>query len=218
MEKLLDLLQMDYLGVIATIIGFIYLYLEFQAKKSMWIASIVMAIFYIYIFYHSQFYAMSLIYAYFFIISIIGWRRWHKKQLAPAGMEASQSSVIPILRMPNSEFKRIALFLMASSILVAGLLILFTESSGAILLSDTIATSLNIVAIWMATRRWAEQWLLLIPANLLTTIMLFMQAQYPSSFMFLIYFIVSIFGYYHWAKMANNAMKADTDCTKDLIR
>lgn len=208
MEMILNILQTDTLGLIATIIGLIYLYLEFRAKKSMWLASIVMAILYIYIFFESQFYALSLIYGYFFGISLWGWYKWHQKQLAPAGLDASQKSVVPLERMPKSALPKIVLYLLISTLITGGLLYLFTSTSWTILLSDTVATSLNIVAIWMATRRWAEQWTLLIPANLLTSIMLFHQEQYPSSIMFLIYFVVSIFGYFHWSKLANNHMPA----------
>ena len=204
LEKILEILQLDYLGLVATIIGLIYLYLEFRAKKSMWIASIVMAVLYIYIFYKSEFYAMSLIYAYFLAISIVGWKRWHEKQLAPAGMDASRSSIIPILRMPTEQLTLIGCLLLGAAFSIALLLSLFTDTSWIILTSDTIATSLNVVAIWMATRRWAEQWLLLIPANLLTGIMLYLQAQYSSSIMFFIYFVVSMFGYFHWRKIANH--------------
>lgn len=205
MEKLLELLQLDYLGFIATLIGLIYLYLEFRAKKSMWIASIVMAGLYIYIFYKSEFYAMSLIYAYFLGISTVGWKRWHAKQLAPAGMDASRSSIVPILKMPKKHINTIMLLCILAMLTIAGLLYLLTDTTAAVLISDTIATSLNVVAIWMATRRWAEQWLLLIPANFITGIMLYFQAQYPASMMFFIYFFVSIFGYFHWRKLANTS-------------
>lgn len=203
METILEILQTDYLGLIATIIGLIYLYLEFRAKKSMWIASIIMAVLYIYIFLQNEFYAMSIIYLYFLIISIWGWHKWHQKQLSPAGLDASKKSIIPLERMPKSNLSKIILYLISSSIVIGGLLYLLTDTSWIILLSDTFATSLNVVAIWMATRRWAEQWSLLIPANLLTGMMLFLQAQYPSSIMFFIYFIVSIFGYFHWVKLAD---------------
>ncbi len=202
MDQILEILQTDYIGLIATLIGFIYLYLEFRAKKSMWIASIIMAILYIYIFFHAELYAMSLIYGYFFLISIWGWHKWHQKQLSPAGLDASQKSVVPLARMPQQVIPKIIGYILLSSLLIAGLLYLLTDTSWLILLSDSLITSLNIVAIWMATKRWAEQWSLLIPANLFTGIMLFLQAQYPPSIMFLIYFVVSIFGYFHWVKLA----------------
>lgn len=203
METILKILQTDTLGLIATIIGLIYLYLEFRAKKSMWIASIAMAVLYIYIFFKSEFYAMSLIYGYFLLISIWGWHKWHQNQLSPAGLDASSKSVVPLERMPKQMIPKVGGYLLISIIIIAGILALLTNTSWTILLSDTIATSLNVVAIWMATKRWAEQWSLLIPANLLTGIMLFIQAQYPSSIMFFIYFIVSIFGYFHWVKLAD---------------
>lgn len=202
LNSVLSLLQTDYLGLFATVIGLLYLYLEFRAKKSMWVVSIVMAVLYIYIFYSSQLYAMSVIYGYFFLISIWGWKAWHQEQLSPAGLDASQKSTVPLERMPKRLLPKISLYLLLSSCGIGISLFLFTETTWDILVGDTIATSLNVVAIWMATRRWAEQWCLLIPANLLTGIMLLLQAQYPAGIMFMIYFIVSIFGYFHWRKLA----------------
>lgn len=204
MDKFLEILQLDYLGLIATVIGFIYLYLEFSAKKSMWIASIVMAVLYIYIFYSSEFYAMSLIYIYFFLISILGWFRWHEKQLAPTDRDASPTRIIPILRMPKDKISVVICLFLLSTVIISLMLWQFTATTWLILINDTIATSLNVVAIWMATRRWAEQWLLLIPANLITAIMLGIQSQYPASFMFSVYSFVSILGYFHWRKIAKN--------------
>lgn len=201
MEAILNFLQTDYLGLIATLIGLVFLYLEFHAKKSMWLASIIMAVLYIYIFFENEFYAMSLIYGYFFVISIIGWQRWQKKSSLANNTTTANST--PIIRMPATVLPAILISLALSSLIIAMMLHLLTDTTLVIMLSDTIATSLNVVAIWMATRRWAEQWCLLVPANLLTAVMLFIQAQYPSSLMFLIYFIVSIFGYFHWVKLAN---------------
>lgn len=191
-ENLLTYIQANYLDVIGAIIGLTYLYLEFTAKKSMWIVSIIMALFYIVIFFRSDLYAMSMIYAYFFGASIHGWFTWHQHQK------------IIILRMPKKAIAKISGLIIITIVSIFTLLKLFTQADQAIAMGDTIATALSVVALWMASKRWAEQWCLLIPANLLTAILMLVQQEYASGLMFLIYFIVSIFGYFYWRKLADN--------------
>lgn len=190
LNQFLDYVQQSYLDLAGLIIGLIYLYLEFTAKKSMWIASLIMATLYIYIFFQAELYAMSIVYLYFFCISINGWLRWN------------QQTTITIMRMPQQQIGRVSLFIFLSSLIIYMLLKTFTSAEEDIALGDTIATALSVVAIWMASRFWAEQWCLLIPANLITATLLYHQGDYASSILFLIYFVVSIFGLRHWINLA----------------
>ena len=193
LDQLLHYAQTNYLDLFGLVIGLIYLYLEFTAKKSMWIASIIMAALYIYIFYHSQLYAMSIIYCYFFMASIHGWLKWNKQK------------TVTILRMSQHQVGRVSFFIFIACIAIYLLLKGFTVNDEEITMGDTIATALSVVAIWMAAKFWAEQWCLLIPANLITAALLLNQGDYASSALFMIYFIVSIFGLRHWIKLANQA-------------
>lgn len=193
LNQFLEYAQQNYLDLAGFIIGLIYLYLEFTAKKSMWIASLIMAILYICIFFQSELYAMSIVYVYFFAISITGWMRWN------------QQSSITIIRMPQRQIGRVSFFIFLSSIIIYALLKFFTSTEDEIALGDTIATALSVVAIWMASKFWAEQWGLLIPANLITATLLYNQGDYASSILFFIYFIVSIFGLRHWITLAKSS-------------
>lgn len=191
LDSLLQYIHHHYLDLSGLIIGLIYLYLEFTAKKSMWIASLIMAALYIYIFYQSQMYAMSIVYIYFFLASINGWIKWNQNQ------------TITIIRMPQNQMGRVSFFLFLACVIIYCLLKSFTSTHEDIAIGDTIATALSVVAIWMAAKLWAEQWCLLIPANLITSALLLNQGDYASSALFGIYFLVSIFGLRHWIKLAN---------------
>lgn len=193
LNQFIEYAEQNYLDLAGFIIGLIYLYLEFTAKKSMWIASLLMAALYIYIFFQSELYAMSIVYIYFFVISISGWLKW------------DQQISITILRMPQQQIGRISILIFLASITVYVLLKVLTTTTDEIAIGDTIATALSIVAIWMASKFWAEQWCLLIPANLITATLLYNQGDYASSMLFLIYFIVSIFGLRHWMNLAKKS-------------
>lgn len=193
LDQFIQYAQNNPLDIAGSVIGLLYLYLEFTAKKSMWIVSLIMAILYIYIFYQSELYAMSIVYIYFFLASINGWLKWH------------QQTIIQIQRMPQAQIGRVSFFIFIACIIIYLLLKSFTSTAEEVTMGDTIATALSVVAIWMASKFWAEQWCLLIPANFITAALLLNHGDYASGALFSIYFIVSIFGLFHWIKLAQSS-------------
>lgn len=187
----------NYIDTVAALIGLLYLYLEFKASIWMWLVSIVMALFFVYIFYNSQLYASMVIYIYFFFASIYGWIAWTKEN-----RDQTTGSHI-LLRLPVKKVPYILILVIFTFILIIILLYYFTQNKLTIQLGDALTTALNIVALWMAARKWAEQWCLLIPANLLSAGLLILQGQPASAILFFIYFVVSIFGYLNWKKIAD---------------
>lgn len=189
-------IENNWVSIVGAIIGLIFLYLEYKANVWMWAASIVMAAFYIYIFYSTQLYASMGIYIYFFGASIYGWLVWiFRNRNTETGDEiishAAKRYTLPII---------IGVALIA--IFIYGILTSFSDNNIYITIGDSLTTSLNIVALWMISRKWVEQWLLVIPANLISSILLFAQHDIMSGCLFFIFFVVSIMGYYKWKRLA----------------
>lgn len=192
---IITFLSTYWISITGSILGLIYLYLEYKANIWMWLASILMAIFYIYIFYSTQLYASMSIYIYFLCASVYGWISWLRKKQKDAGANT-------IHTMP----RKFILYILSGIIIAFGVIYIILKFSGTdqgiITIGDAFTTSLNIIALWMASRKWAEQWLPLIPANLLSSILLFAQGDIFSCILFAIFCIVSIAGYYNWKKMS----------------
>lgn len=189
-------IENNWVSIVGAIIGLIFLYLEYKANVWMWAASIVMAAFYIYIFYTTKLYASMGIYIYFFGASIYGWLAWiFRNRDTATGDEiishAAKRYTLPII---------IGVALIA--IFIYGILTSFSDNNAYITIGDSLTTSLNIVALWMISRKWVEQWLLVIPANLISSILLFAQHDIMSGCLFFIFFVVSIMGYYKWKRLA----------------
>ncbi|NDV79325.1 nicotinamide riboside transporter PnuC [Dysgonomonas sp. 511] len=196
MDDIFLFLQANWVSLAGAAIGILFLYLEYKANVWMWAASILMAAFYIYIFYRSSLFASMGIYIYFFLASVYGWVMWvTRNRNRDTGNEI-------ISRTPS----RYSSPIFAATIIIAIAIYFILVASGhnlqLITIGDALTTSLNIVALWMISRKWAEQWLLVIPANLLSAILLFAQNDALSGVLFAIYFVVSIFGYRKWVKMA----------------
>lgn len=196
MISLINFITENWISIIGSLMGLLYLYLEYKANVWMWAASIVMAAFYVVIFYTTQLYASMGIYLYFLLASVYGWFAWIVKG------KNNDSGEYVILQIPRRNIIYVIISILVAFLIIYVLLIQFSDSSGFIAVGDALTTALNVVALWMASRRWAEQWLLLIPANVISAILLFVQHDAMSGLLFIVFFIVSIFGYLKWKKMA----------------
>lgn len=192
---MIDFIENNWISIAGAIIGLIFLFLEYKANVWMWAASIVMAAFYICIFYTTQLYASMAIYIYFLMASIYGWIVWvFRNRDKETGDE-----------IISHAGKRYILPIVLGVVIIFGLiyfiLIQFSGNNMFITVGDSLTTSLNIVALWMISRKWVEQWLLVIPANLISCILLFVQHDVMSGCLFLIFFVVSIMGYFKWKRL-----------------
>lgn len=200
MDNILLFIETNWISVVGAIIGLIYLYLEYKANVWMWAASVVMAVFYVAIFYRTNLYASMSIYIYFFFASLYGWFMWiTRNRDNDTGNEI-------ITNTPKRYAPYILSYVFVVAIFIYTLLFLLQPTQNPIYISlgDALTTSLNIIALWMISRKWAQQWLLIIPANAISSALLFIQNDPMSGILFAIYFIVSIFGYLKWRKLARS--------------
>lgn len=200
MEYLSSFIENNWISIIGAVIGLIYLYLEYKANIWMWAASVVMAIFYVIIFYRANLYASMTIYIYFFFASLYGWLMWFTRN------RDKDSGDEIITNTPKRYTPYILLNTLIITVFIYTLLYLLQPTQNPLYISagDALTTSLNIVALWMISRKWAQQWLLIIPANAISSILLSVQNDPMSGILFSIYFVVSIFGYRKWRKLANS--------------
>ena len=87
--------------------------------------------------------------------------------------------------------------------MIAWILICFTDSP--VPYGDALIAALSIVAMWMLAHKYAEQWIVWFAANVISTGLYFWQGLYPTGILYLIFAVVSVFGYLKWKEMANEA-------------
>lgn len=197
MNILIDSILQNKIEVIGAIIGLLYLYFEYKANIKMWPTGIAMALFYTYVFIEAKFYAFACINVYYIIVGIYGWWCWHKNK----GNLANEAP--EIVRTPTRLYLPILIVNVIIFGIVAFVLARFTDSP--VVYGDSFVTTLSIVAMWMLAQRYAEQWILLIAVNIVSIGLYFWQDLYPTSIMYAVYAVVSVFGYIKWRKMAVNS-------------
>lgn len=190
---IIEFFEQNWIEITGAIIGLLYLYFEYKADIWMWPTGIAMSSFYTYVYVKATFYAFACINIYFIMAGIYGWIKWQKAAKKGSQME------INLRNTPTRLYIPLVIASIITFAIIAYILNTFTDSH--VVYGDTFVTTLSITAIWMLAQRYVEQWLLLIVVNVVSVILYFTQDLYPTSIMYLVYSIVSVFGYLRWRNL-----------------
>lgn len=192
-----EFIQTHWQEIVGALLGLLYLYYEYKANIKMWPTGILMSLFYVYVFFDAQFYAFAGINIYYIVAQVYGWYKWNKVQ----------DNEKPISHTPVRYYLPLSVVAAVLFLLIA--LILLRLGDSPVAWGDSFITSLGIVAVWMLAHKYVEQWLPLIVANIASIFIFFYQGLYPTSILYVVYSIVSIFGYLNWLKLAKNKNVTD---------
>lgn len=183
------------LEIVAAIIGFIYLVLEYKASAWLWLFGIISPILYTYEFYINGVYANMAIQIYYIVAAAYGIMVW--KGLLKSKNESKE---LPISSMP----KRYTIPTIAISVIlcIAIPLILryFTDSN--IWLLDGISTALSIVGMWMLAQKYYQQWIVWIIVEPLIIATALQAEMYATALLYVVYTVIAVMGYFKWKREA----------------
>lgn len=191
---------MNILEITGTIVGLIYLWLEYRASIYLWIASIIMPAIYIFIYFQAGLYADFGINIYYLIASIYGWLVWVN------GKRKDTKKELPITHTPLAVCLPLTAVFAISFIGIAYLLIVFTDSNVPWL--DSFTTALSIIGMWMLAQKYVEQWIVWIVVDVVCCGLYFYKELYFTSGLYGIYAFIAIFGFLKWKQlMTSNTMQ-----------
>lgn len=136
---------MNYLEITGTVIGLLYLWLEYRASIYLWIAGIIMPAIYIFVYFKAGLYADFGINIYYLLAAVYGWLLWKY------GNKKQKKAALPITRMPLRYLPAMAGVFIAALFGIAWILINFTDSNVPWL--DSFTTALSIIGMWMLARK-----------------------------------------------------------------
>lgn len=187
---------MNYLEIIGTVVGLIYLWLEYKASVYLWIASVIMPAFYIVIYYQAGLYADLGINVYYVIASVYGLVVWLKGRKQGNANEVAE---IPISDTPTKLYLPLIGITCVLTIVIAQILLRYTDSN--VPWADSFTTALSIVALWMLARKYTEQWLAWILVDVVSCILYIYKDLYFTSGLYALYSLIAYFGFLKWKKM-----------------
>ncbi|MDE6395992.1 MAG: nicotinamide riboside transporter PnuC [Muribaculaceae bacterium] len=186
---------MNYLEILGTALGVLYLYLEYKASAWLWIASILMPATYLVVYYDAGLYADFGISIYYIIASVYGLVCWLHKS------NKDNSEPLKISHTPNSFLLPLLPVFLGIFLVLGYILSHFTDSN--VPWADAFTTALSIVAMWMLARKYVEQWLVWIAADVACALLYVYKDLWFTGALYLAYAVVAVFGYIKWKRLMN---------------
>ncbi|MDE7463357.1 MAG: nicotinamide riboside transporter PnuC [Muribaculaceae bacterium] len=194
---------MNYLEIAGVAIGLLYLYLEYHANVWLWIVGVIMPAIYIFVYYDAGLYADMWISVYYILASVYGlivWIRKHSASGQNTQASAEKESDQGIKSMPRRYYFWIGLIIIALTLGIGMALSRLTDST--VPWADGFTTALSIVAMWMLAKKYTQQWLMWIAADLASSALYIYKDLWLTSGLYLLYAIIAYFGYKRWKKIS----------------
>jgi nicotinamide mononucleotide transporter len=151
---------------------------------------IVNVLIYVYICFSAGLYAYAGINVFYAGMSIYGWYNWVRRGAEDESLKISRLSARSILIYSGL----IALFF----VILRMLLVAVTDSVVPTL--DALTTAIYIIGMWLLARKKIENWILWITGDVISVGLFAYEKLYFSSFQFLVFTIIAIFGFLEWRK------------------
>jgi nicotinamide mononucleotide transporter len=100
----------------------------------------------------------------------------------------------------------LALAVVAMTVLLTWVLRRYTNSTVPVL--DSLITALSLVAQFMMTRKWLENWLVWITANCISVGLLIYKGLYVTSLLYLVFQVLCVLGLIEWWRALGDQVEA----------
>lgn len=192
---------MNYTEIIGFIIGLVYLYLEYKASIYLWIASIIMPLVSLVVYFQAGLYADFGINIYYCVIAIYGWFVWKYGNKVHKQEEQKAKEELPIIHTPTKTILPLIIVSIILWVAIWWILVTFTPSN--VPVADAFTTALSIVAYWMLARKHVEQWLVWIAVDAVSTVLYVYKGIPFYAVLYGFYTVIAWFGYRKWLKTMN---------------
>lgn len=183
------------LQMVGVALGLLYLYLEYKANIWLWVVGIIMPIVHGTLYFRSGLYADCAMQVYYILAGVYGLAVWRKKSSSKnQDHHSADISITPARIWPAI----VALYVTLHAVIYI-LLIKCTDST--VPFWDAMTTALCIIAYWMLSRKFIEQWFVWLAVDAIT-VGLYIYKDIPlTAGLYALYCILAIAGYIRWRKM-----------------
>ncbi len=181
------------LQIIGVALGLLYLYLEYKANIWLWVVGLIMPIVHGTLYLRQGLYADCTMQLYYIIAGLYGLAAWSRKP------KSEDSKPLKITATPTRTWLGIALLYVALHGAIYVLLVHFTDST--VPFWDSLTTALCIVAYWMLSRKYVEQWLVWLAVDVVT-VGLYIYKDIPlTAGLYALYSALAVAGFIRWRRM-----------------
>ncbi len=186
------------LEIIAVVFGFLSVWYSKKNNILVFPTGMISTAIFVYLLVQWELLGDMMINGYYFIMSVYGWYLWTRKV-----------DNIPITKISKTTFKeqKIALAIFIVTLLFVYMVYTaFNKWTHWIAYVDTITTAIFFVGMWLMAKRKIENWLFWIVGDIISVPLYFYKGFTFTSFQYLGFTLIAIFGYYAWKKNLNKTL------------
>jgi len=184
------------LEIIAVIFGFLSVWYSKQNKILVFPTGMISTLIFVYLLLKWELLGDMMINAYYFIMSVYGWYFWTKK--------VDQTHVTPISTTTIKEKQASIVIFIATLIFVFTVYKTFDKWTSWVAYVDALTTAIFFVGMWLMAKRKIENWIFWIIGDIISVPLYFYKGFTFTSFQYLGFTVIAIYGYLAWKKLLNN--------------
>lgn len=184
------------LEIIAVIFGFLSVWYSKQNKVLVFPTGMISTIIFVYLLLKWELLGDMMINAYYFIMSVYGWYFWTKK--------VDQTHITPISKATIKEKQASVAIFIATLIFVFAVYKTFNKWTSWVAYVDALTTAIFFVGMWLMAKRKIENWIFWIIGDIISVPLYFYKGFTFTSFQYLGFTVIAIYGYLAWKKLLNN--------------
>lgn len=193
MSSIAEFLTSHALEILGFGIGILYLWWEYHANPKVWLASVIMPMISMWIYFNKGLYADFAINIYYLLIAAYGYLAW------TFNFKSKEKTELPITHISVKIAALSTLVMAVLWVAFAQFLIHFTNST--VPWTDAFTTALSIVAMWMLARKYAEQWLAWLVVDAVCVALYIYKGIYFYATLYAIYTVIAYLGYRKWLRL-----------------
>ena len=190
-----DFLSTHWLDIVTTILGLIYLVLEYRASIALWVVGIVMPAMDIYLYWSHGLYGDAGMAVYYTLAAIYGYAVWK--------FGAKWKEELPITFFPRRLILRTLGFFFLVWAATYYVLVAYTNSTVPLL--DAFTNALSFVGLWALARKYVEQWLFWIAVDVVCCYLYVVKGIPFKAGLYGLYVVIAVMGYWKWKGLAKKA-------------
>jgi nicotinamide mononucleotide transporter len=183
------------LELIGVFFGFLSVWFSKQDNILVYPTGIISTAIFVYILAVYGLLGDMMINAYYFAMSIYGWYIWTRK--------VDAIHYTPITKATKTENKQSIYIFIATLIFVFAVYEFFEKWNSWTAYVDTITTAIFFVGMWLMAKKKLENWIYWIIGDLISVPLYLYKGLVFTSFQYLLFTIIAIYGYRAWKKNLN---------------
>jgi nicotinamide mononucleotide transporter len=187
---------LEIIAILFSIVSVIY-----SLKNKVWVfpTGIISTALYVYLLFTWGLLGDMIVNVYYFIMSAYGWYIWTRK--------VDNTSVTPISFTTKKEHVFTIFIFIGTLLFILSIYTVFDKWKDWTAYVDTFTTGVFFVGMWLMAKRKIENWLYLLLGNIISVPLYFYKGYTLSSFLYVAFSILAVFGYLEWKRILVNKNK-----------